>query len=634
MKKIPLITLISFFLLIPNIDAAYKTTTETKHHYYFFSEPYTKGSIKVLEKENGSTNYTRFADYRDWETISATPVTLTYGNTVDVNSWSLDKFYAMWYELYRRGNVVCKNVNGEDTCSKDLKEKDGNWYYHFHGAHSDKIPLVGDWDGIVARDSGDNTPNDVKINNLLGDYKAHKCATLLTDNTLNRVNEGGYVVYGGTGANYNNTYISITRKAKKPEDIKEYKEEEDEENGAGPDGKIIWSGDPNSGSGHFSNCGTDKVVATDGKIYSPALYRITTTTENFKCSGNIDSPQGKCNDTVDVTSLCEKQTIEVADGDKNNPETNIARAVTSLSQDISMTNILTPTTIYQGGGVKIGFLYKAKVTLKIIGDIDYDGSSLTTITKNNLKNKIVAALESTIGNPQTTIEADNFYFKDKNGKMYNLSTANLEINCDQDSSGNVFDSNGKVVTTTCKILLPKSEVGLGSGIVKYINGAEGKGINNEFYTPIKYNGELYLHATFSGLSAIQSGDISLDDWDVGGITIEYDGKTNSSSNCVVNTYPRFYEKGNKTYKFIYRPIDIKNPFPNRNAGVNWYSWYEEPANKNRLESSYNNLDYTMIINNQKSSEIKNKYRDSYFSWRGINEYGTSEFVKRYEGGTP
>lgn len=626
MKKIPLITLISFFLLIPNIDAAYKTTTETKYHYYFFSEPYTKDKIDVLK--NNSINYTRFADYRDWETISATPVTLTYGSTVDVNSWSLDKFYAMWYELDRRGNVVCKNVNGEDTCSKDLKEKNGNWYYHFHGAYSANIPAVGDWDGIVDRDSGDNTPNDVKINNLLGDYKAHKCATLLTDNTLNRVNEGGYVVYGGTGANYNNTYISITRKAKRPEDIEEYTKEEDEDGNITEKGNIIWSGDPNSGSGHFSNCGTDKVVATNGIVYSPALYRITTETDKYNCIADSPVKNGECNNTVNVSSECEKKTFEVVEDGKSidNPEANAARVVVGYKQNVTLTNLLTPTTIYQGGGVKIGFIYKSTVEVDI-GDIEYDGNG----AREQLKTKLNDKIRNTLLDFQTiAFNISNgaaLTFTDEKNKEYKISPTQMQTSCKQ--QGDIIN-DGKVITT-CTIFLPESEVELGTGEVTYKNSI-GEGINNEFYTPIKYNGKLYMSAKFENLTAING--INLDSW-MKNITVTYDGKRNRASNCEINTYPRFYEEDNKTYKFIYRPIDINNPFPNRNAGVNWYSWYEEPANRNRLESSYDEVEYQMKLDNQKVIDIK-RYNNlhSYLDWYGISDSGKSDFVRGYGGDTP
>lgn len=629
MKKIPLIPLISFFLLIPNTDAAhtaaltYEKTAEKKYHYYFFSEPYTQETINALT--NGSTNYTRFADYREWETISATPVTLTNGNTVE-NSWSLDKFYAMWNELDRRGNVVCKNVNGEDTCSKDLKEKNQNWYYHYHGAYSNEIPSKGDWmgDDIVRRDSEDNTPNDVEISKLSGNYKEYECATLLTQNTLNRVDIYGNPVKDGDKEK-DNTYISITRSASK-EDIKEYKEVE--ENGAGPDGKIIWSGASNSGSDHSSNCGTDKVVATNGNVYSPALYRITTETDKYNCIADSPVKNGECNNTVNVSSECEKKTFEVVEDGKSidNPEAKAARVVVGFTQDVTLTNLLTPTRIYQGGGVKIGFIYKSTVTATIDsnsneGDHDY--------LKNQINNKIRDTLLDSQTIASNISNGATLTFTDEKNKEYKISPAQMQTSCERE--GDII-SNGKVITT-CTIFLPESEVKLGTGKVTYENDIEkDKGINNEFYTPIKYNGELYMSAKFENLTAING--INLDGW-MKNITVTYDGKRNRASNCIVNTYPRFYEEDNKTYKFIYRPIDINNPFPNRNAGVNWYSWYEEPANKNRLESSYDKVEYQMELDNQRVIDIK-RYNNlhSYLDWYGISDSGKSDFVRDYGGDTP
>ena len=620
MKKIPLITLISFFLLIPNTDAAYKTTTETKYHYYFFSEPYTKDSIDVLK--NSSTNYTRFADYREWETVNATSVQLNTINSIsDTGSWSLNKFYAMWDALDNYGKTVCKG----ETCSKDLKEvnmpQNKSRYYHYHGAYSAKIPAVGDWHGVVNPEIGDNVPGTIRISGIGTDgYRV--CATLLTDNTLNRVNEGGYAVYGGKGEDYNNTYISITRSASE-EDIKEYTEEEDEEGNITRSGKIVWD----RGLGNISNCEPDKIVATNGKVYSPALYRITTNTDKHNCIAESPVKKGECNNTVNVSSECEKKTFEVVEDGKSidNPNAKAARVTVGFKQDVTLTNLLTPTRIYQGGGVKIGFIYKSTVTAtidreSIEGDYDY--------LKNQINNKIRNTLLDFQTIASNISNGAALTFTDEKNKEYKFSPTQMQTSCKQE--GDIIN-DGKVITT-CTIFLPESEVKLGTGEVTYKNSI-GEGINNEFYTPIKYNGKLYMSAKFENLTAING--INLDSW-MKNITVTYDGKRNRASNCEINTYPRFYEEDNKTYKFIYRPIDINNPFPNRNAGVNWYSWYEEPANKNRLESSYDKVEYQMELDNQSVSKIKEYNKDkNYLDWKGINEKtGKSDFVRDYGDDTP
>ena len=633
MKKIPLITLISFFLLFPNTDAAYKTTTETKYHYYFFSEPYTKGSIDVLK--NSSTNYTRFADYRDWEVPSAEKVELAvknYDRYSNTKSWDLATFYAIWYKLESDGNVVCKG----HVCSKDLKDQSENMYFHFHGAHSNSIygPWYNEPEVDTSNKSTDNVPDRIEIRKLsIGNYSQYACATLQTNNRLDRVDSRGNRISDGN-KNYENTYISINRALIGGDEnaIKEYTEEEDEDGNITTKGNIIWNATSRNVS--YSNCNykdedkviENKVIATNGIVYSPALYRITTETDKYNCVAESPVKNGECNNTINVSSECEKKTFEVVeDGESiDNPEAKAARVTVGFAQDVTLTNLLTPTRIYQGGGVKIGFIYKSTVTAtidpeSIEGDYDY------------LKNKINNKIRNTLLDFQTI--ASNISngaaltFTDEKNKEYKFSPTQMQTSCKQE--GDIIN-DGKVITT-CTIFLPESEVELGTGNVTYKNSI-GEGINNEFYTPIKYNGKLYMSAKFENLTAING--INLDGW-MKNITVTYDGKRNRASNCEINTYPRFYNSDNKTYKFIYRPIDINNPFPNRNAGVNWYSWYEEPANRNRLESSYDEVEYQMKLDNQKVIDIK-RYNNlhSYLDWYGISDSGKSDFVRDYGGDTP
>lgn len=86
--------------------------------------------------------------------------------------------------------------------------------------------------------------------------------------------------------------------------------------------------------------------------------------------------------------------------------------------------------------------------------------------------------------------------------------------------------------------------------------------------------------------------------------------------------------------FIYRPIDLNNPFPNRNAGMNWYDWYNNSQNKDRLEKSYNKLQYQITLDSKLVSEIK-KYNKNelnnggYLDWKTIDELSNSSFVDEY-----
>ena len=107
-------------------------------------------------------------------------------------------------------------------------------------------------------------------------------------------------------------------------------------------------------------------------------------------------------------------------------------------------------------------------------------------------------------------------------------------------------------------------------------------------------------------------------------------------NCSITLYPLLGIPKNNSYKylFIYRPIDLNNPFPNRNAGMNWYDWYNNSQNKDRLEKSYNKLQYQITLDSKLVSEIK-KYNKNelnnggYLDWKTIDELGNSSFVDEY-----
>ena len=105
------------------------------------------------------------------------------------------------------------------------------------------------------------------------------------------------------------------------------------------------------------------------------------------------------------------------------------------------------------------------------------------------------------------------------------------------------------------------------------------------------------------------------------------------NNCSIEVYSLLAEPTtSKTlkYKPIYRPIDLNNPFPDRNAGVNWYEWYKIPNNKKRLEESYSKLQYQITLDIQTVAKIKNyNSNHNYLDWDGINSDGESNFIDTY-----
>ena len=66
-------------------------------------------------------------------------------------------------------------------------------------------------------------------------------------------------------------------------------------------------------------------------------------------------------------------------------------------------------------------------------------------------------------------------------------------------------------------------------------------------------------------------------------------------------------------------LSIYNPFPNRNAGINWYDWYNISENKERLENTYSSIEYNASLDNATLSDIKNYNKtNNYLDWDSID----------------
>lgn len=85
--------------------------------------------------------------------------------------------------------------------------------------------------------------------------------------------------------------------------------------------RINWANmNPSENS---SNCGG--IYSYEGKVYSPALYRVKLTTENYACVSNEQSNQESCNDTSTISSTCGKHTIQI--GDAKDPNAKVAEQI-------------------------------------------------------------------------------------------------------------------------------------------------------------------------------------------------------------------------------------------------------------------------------------------------------------------
>lgn len=151
--------------------------------------------------------------------------------------------------------------------------------------------------------------------------------------------------------------------------------------------------------------------------------------------------------------------------------------------------------------------------------------------------------------------------------------------------------------------------------VSYIDGSIGG--RNLYYVPLKEKNEsnFPVYVNINDISIINDMNWSL----------EYE--------CGVNCNQKIYNnKGN--FNFIYRPIDMANPFPkivneNRQIGSNWEMFMED-EDAVEIKMNRENLEYSVKLTPDKIASIK-QYNTgkNYTNLNTINDNGYSEFLKEY-----
>lgn len=351
---------------------------------------------------------------------------------------------------------------------------------------------------------------------------------------------------------------------------------------------------------------------SDGTLYSPVLGKYSYSVVYHECREENVDLTSNCNSSETVGQTCSLMTIEA--GDNNNGTSS--RADFSVTQTGTISNVLTPSTIYQGGGIKNGFIYYNTVDWK------YDSGSLNRlsgITEEGAKADLLSALKAKIKSSNEVVNDLNFNFNiTPEIRLGNDINNNLIKNCKQTVTGG-FDEGS--VTTVCTVFLPVTNIQPYTGKISGISSEIGDNVNNKFYTELDYSGIINVSANVSGLNVLKNSS----NW-----SINYNPSNNDSS-CQVEVYNRLYvdrgtgDKFNK-YKFVYRPIDLGNPFPGRIAGANWYDWYKKEVNQSRLKEAYSKLQYRVQLNPARIANIK-EYNNgkSYLDWDGF-ENGNSSFI--------
>lgn len=365
--------------------------------------------------------------------------------------------------------------------------------------------------------------------------------------------------------------------------------------------------------------GSDKEMVLYASWVKPTGEFVIKVYNDKKCKPSQPNIKASCNSSSSsFSSTCEELTIKTND---TNDEIK-SKANVKISQTGSITTILTPTNTYAGGGFKFGIMYHNTISWSLIKQYKGTIEDITKEMQAKLKENFVDGFglkNVKFGNEQIPDD----YFKQN-------------IKCQETGSF----TNGNTLTTMCIVYLPNSVVEEYTGKVTYKQG-DNLGLNNKYYTPIDWdsNKKYEVVATISGMDRLKESSVKADSKDKNKVwtgTWEYT-LNGSKDNCDINLYPLYGQptggKKNLKYTFIYRPIDLNNPFPNRNPGMNWYDWYNIERNKERLESSYNREQYSITLDSQKTSEIKKYNKDElnkggYFDWKTI-ENGQSSFIDKY-----
>lgn len=365
--------------------------------------------------------------------------------------------------------------------------------------------------------------------------------------------------------------------------------------------------------------GSDKEMVLYASWVKPTGEFVIKVYNDKKCKPSQPNIKASCNSSSSsFSSTCEELTVKTNDA---NDEIK-SKANVKISQTGSITTILTPTNTYAGGGFKFGIMYHNTISWSLVKQYKGTIEDITKEMQAKLKENFVDGFglkNVKFGNEQIPDD----YFKQN-------------IKCQETGSF----TNGNTLTTMCIVYLPNSVVEEYTGKVTYKQG-DNLSLNNKYYTPIDWdsNKKYEIVATISGMDRLKESSVKADSKDKNKVwtgTWEYT-LNGSKDNCDINLYPLYGQptggKKNLKYTFIYRPIDLNNPFPNRNPGMNWYDWYNIERNKERLESSYNREQYSITLDSQKTSEIKKYNKDElnkggYFDWKTI-ENGQSSFIDKY-----
>ncbi len=357
---------------------------------------------------------------------------------------------------------------------------------------------------------------------------------------------------------------------------------------------------------------SSKVLVAHGSWVKPSgklSFKINVKNDK-KCEVSKQSTDYmECNEWKDLSSECKKLTVRnknssaVVKIEQNGYISNIFKS--NLVNDLVNDNNEYKANSYDGGWLKYGITYYNEVSWSYT-TAEFR-SSETQKNINDAMQKKLKKLPEFEENINLTI----------NG----LDGSRLVKKCTQSGS---FTSANKLITV-CTFFLPESYLKELTGNVSYSESNDNANINNKYYIPLdaqKHN----ISVKLENLSVLSENQAEADSQKQ---NEPWTGRWNITTSCLLKVTNRLYENGK--YKFIYRPINLNNPFPNRSPGVNWYTWYITEGNKDRktLEDSYKKPEYYTELDNRTISTIKEYNKNhNYFSKVDTDFFG--DYIK--EGG--
>ena len=448
-KSKTLITLLtSIFILVPTVEAAdgcgilatKKTSTNGDYceinkqynDYYFFLWPPTVKDKKI--KEGTTTEFSAAFPAplgREKGEISLVKMGISRPCSNEEECWTYQKFYEKWDEIAKSSstNENTYSINGKTDNSKSLHEGETTTY-HLHGSYS----ING---GSLSQSS---------YNCLLED-KDKKCetyryATAMKTLICATVTENVVTELKNKNNTYNDTgmYLNITRTIEK--DITNIEEKDVRKiNSSNCDGNIYSFKVAEDLRKETST------IKANPRILIPALYKYSYNMKTNSCFPNNNTKQSDCNSSASITDNCGKLTIKIGKGGNITTITDV-----SIEQSGTITNILTPTTIHQGGGLEIGFMYYNTSKWKYIDENNIKTTNSKEIAKKDVTNAMKGKLKTDFANSINAKITLNYEMNDGSKKTETIDNSNIKKKCNLEGK---FTA-GNTMTTICTLMIPKT----------------------------------------------------------------------------------------------------------------------------------------------------------------------------------